>query len=116
MFACKVRCRTTVFIKYGEGTPTLESTKALFKQLRKQSKLISVKKIYDYKHWKNDFGEVAATLEVDVLVEHDQNVEYLSDYELRACRVVREQFFTAGTAIQALDSHRYQPLRVRAFR
>ncbi|TSB47307.1 hypothetical protein [Alkalicoccobacillus porphyridii] len=116
MYACKVTCRTTVFIKYDEDTPTLQSTKAFFKQqLKKRYRLVSVRKIYDHKHWKNDFGEVAATIEVDVLVKHDPYVEYTSDYELRACRIVREHFFTGGTATQALYSKLYQPLRTRTF-
>ncbi|MEK4566723.1 hypothetical protein MKX54_18775 [Alkalihalobacillus sp. FSL R5-0424] len=116
MFACKVRCRTTVFLKVEEDELTLEEAKARFNKLKKQSRVISIKKIYDYKHWKNDHGEIAATMEVDVLVRNDPYVDYMADYELRACRVIREEFFTAGTAIQALDSQRFQPLRKRPFR
>lgn len=116
MFACKITCRATVFIKYETGEPTLESTKALFhQQFNRKDKLVSVKKIHEYKYWKNDYGEVAAIIEVDVLVRHDGYVDHLADYEMRACRIVRERFFTGGTAIQVLYTKQYQPLRAKAF-
>ncbi|WP_338464855.1 hypothetical protein [Shouchella rhizosphaerae] len=117
MYACKVTCRTTLYHDFGNGTPNLASTKALFHAHYQNpvSDCLRVTDLSNYKHWKNQFNEVAATALVEVLVPYERHVDFIEDYESLACRLSRRLLPIKGAAIQVIESEWLTPYRSERF-
>lgn len=117
MYACKVKCRTTLYHEVGAIETDLSSTKAFFEQhfLKTITPVLRVTQFSDYKYWKNKFDEVAGTAIVEVLVPYDHQVHYMVDYESIACRTVRRLLPTQGAAIQVISSEWLTPPRKKGF-
>jgi len=117
MYVCKATCKTTLYIHVGKQDINIEETKQLFETRYNKTITNTVKilRFENYKYWRNQYDEVAATATIEILVPDLKTTRYIEDYESMACRTVRRILPTKGSGIQIISSEWLWPSRKKGY-